>query len=105
HRDLHNNRHSFPTRRSSDLEATRAVSALLEGTRGLLDERALAWHRAAALLRLASKVHVVKRRKTDWLARAHALLAEAARLAEEARQAEPVRPVKAPALRPKFAAL
>ena len=86
-------------------EATRAVTALLEGTRGLLDERALAWHRAAALLRLASKVHVVKRRKTDWLARAHALLAEAARLAEEARQSEPVRPVKARALRPKFAAL
>ena len=86
-------------------EATRAVTALLEGTRGLLEERALAWHRAAALLRLASKVHVVKRRKTDWLARAHALLAEAARLAEEARQSEPVRPVKARALRPKFAAL
>jgi len=86
-------------------EATRAVTALLEGTRGLLDERALAWHRAAALLRLASKVHVVKRRKTDWLARAHALLAEGARLAEEARQSEPVRPVKARALRPKFAAL
>ena len=86
-------------------EATRAVTALLEGTRGLLDERALAWHRAAALLRLASKVHVVKRRKTDWLARAHALLAEGARLAEEARQSEPVRPVKARALRAKFAAL
>ena len=86
-------------------EATRAVTALLEGTRGLLDERALAWHRAAALLRLASKVHVVKRRKIDWQARAHALLAEAARLAEEARQSEPVRPVKARALRPKFAAL
>jgi len=86
-------------------EATRALTALLEGTRGLLDKRALAWHRAAALLRLAGKVYVVKRRKTGWLARAHALLAEAARLAEEVRQSEPVRPLKARALRPKFAAL
>jgi len=71
-------------------EATRAVTAFLEGTRGLLDERALAWHRAAALLRLAGKVHVAKRRKTDWLARAHALLAEATRLAKDAPRAEPV---------------
>ncbi|PYM60933.1 MAG: hypothetical protein DME11_24135 [Candidatus Rokuibacteriota bacterium] len=60
----------------------------------MLDERALAWHQAAALLRLASKVYVVKRRKTDWLARAHAQLAEAARLAEEARPAEPVKRAK-----------
>jgi len=37
---------------------------------------------------------VVKRRKTDWLARAHAQLAEAARLAEEARPAEPVKRAK-----------
>jgi aminoglycoside phosphotransferase (APT) family kinase protein len=71
-------------------EATRAITAFLEGTRGLLDERALAWHRAAALLRLANKVHVVKRRKTDWLVRAHALLAEATRLAEHAPQPAPV---------------
>ncbi len=79
-------------------EATRAVTALLEGTRGLLDERALAWHRAAALLRLASKVHVVQRRKTDWRARAHALLAEATRLAELAPRAEPVTRAKPRAL-------
>ena len=75
-------------------EATSALRALLEGTRDVLDERALAWHQAAALLRLASKVYVVKRRKTDWLARAHAQLAEAARLAEEARPAEPVKRAK-----------
>ena len=75
-------------------EAARARAAFLEGTRDVLDERALAWYQAAALLRLASKVYVVKRRKTDWLARAHAQLAEAARLAEEARPAESVKRAK-----------
>jgi len=86
-------------------EATRALTALLEGTRGLLDQGALAWHRAAALLRLASKVHVVSRRKGHWLARAHALLAEAGRLAEEARQSEPVKRAKPPAFKMRGAAL
>ena len=86
-------------------EATLALAAFVEGTRDLLDERALAWHRAAALLRLASKVHVVKRRKTVWLARAHALLAEAARLAEDARQAEPVKRAKPRAFKLRGAAL
>ena len=38
---------------------------------GVIDwQRVLAWHRAAALLRLASKVYVVERRKENWLDRA-----------------------------------
>ena len=86
-------------------EATRALTALVEGTRDVLDERALAWHRAAALLRLASKVHAVKRRKPDWLARAHAQLAEAARLVEDALASEAVVPAKPPAFKPRGAAL
>ncbi len=86
-------------------EATRALTALVEGTRDVLDERALAWHRAAALLRLASKVHAVKRRKPDWLARAHAQLAEAARLVEDALASEPVVPAKPRAFKPRGAAL
>src|SRR5207249_11265489 len=45
------------------VEAARAEQALLAGTAGLLDERVLAWHRAAALLRLAGKVPGVERRK------------------------------------------
>jgi len=86
-------------------EAMRALTALIEGTRDLLDQRAVAWHRAAALLRLASKVHVVKRRKADWVARAHALLAEAARLVEDAQQSEPVVPAKPRAFKPRCAVL
>ena len=38
----------------------------------------LAWHRAAALLRLTEK-YVIHQRE-DWLARAHVLLSEATRL-------------------------
>ncbi len=65
-------------------EATRAEEAFLAGTRGLLDERALAWHRAAALLRAAVRVckELPRQKRRDWLARARALLGEAARLAE-----------------------
>jgi aminoglycoside phosphotransferase (APT) family kinase protein len=63
-------------------EAARAEQAFLAGTAGLIDERALAWHRAVALLRLAGKIYVVSRRKADWLTRADALLSEAARVAE-----------------------
>jgi len=37
-------------------EALRAEQAFLEGTRDLLDERALAWHRAAALLQLTERL-------------------------------------------------
>jgi hypothetical protein len=61
------------------VEAARAEAAFLAGTAGLLQERALAWHRAAMLLRLANKI---SRRPGDIEpARARALLAEAARLA------------------------
>src|SRR2546429_430264 len=83
----------------------RAEGALLAGTPGLLDERVLAWPRAAALLRLASKVYVVERRKENWLDRAHALLTEATRLAERAARPDPVARIEAPALRLNGAAL
>jgi hypothetical protein len=63
-------------------EVAKVEKAFLAGTAGLLDERALAWHRAAMLLRLANKIK--RRPSVDWLARATALLAEAARLAEAA---------------------
>jgi len=86
-------------------EVARVEEALLAGTTGLLDERVLAWHRAAALLRLASKVYVVERRKENWLDRAHALLIEATRLAELAARPDPVARVEAPALRLNGAAL
>lgn len=64
-------------------EAFRAEKAFRAGTADLLDERTLAWHRAAALLRLADRL--LKRRQGDWLAEAHALLNQAARLAENVR--------------------
>jgi aminoglycoside phosphotransferase (APT) family kinase protein len=63
-------------------EVAQLEASFLAGTAGFLDERALAWHRAAMLLRLANKI---KHRPSDgWLARAAALLAEAARLADAA---------------------
>ena len=67
-------------------EAARAERVFLARTAGLLDEAALAWHRAAALLRLAGKANLMSRRKPDWRARASALLAEAERLAERVGQ-------------------
>ena len=63
-------------------EAARAAQAFRSGIAGLVDECALAWHRAAALLRLTEKY--VARRQGDRQARAHALLNEARRLAEDA---------------------
>src|SRR6266568_7889088 len=54
------------------MEAARAEEAFLAGTATFLNERALAWHRAAALLRLADKL--IMRQSDDWLARAHSLL-------------------------------
>src|SRR5205807_10348438 len=51
-------------------EATLAEQAFLEGTRGMLDERALAWHRAAALLQLTERLPIAGR--GDWRARAPA---------------------------------
>ena len=64
-------------------EVARAEEALLAETDGLLDLRALAWHQAATLLRLARKL---TRRQIDdeRRARAHALLERAARLTEAA---------------------
>src|SRR5436853_146583 len=69
-------------------EATLAEQAFLEGTRGMLDERALAWHRAAALLQLTERLPIAGR--GDWRARAHALLAEAMRLAKHAAPRESI---------------
>ncbi|TAL01744.1 MAG: hypothetical protein EPO07_08010 [Verrucomicrobia bacterium] len=63
-------------------EAARAENSFIAGTSGLMDARSLAWHRAAALLRLAEKT--AAHRGENWLARAGALLAEAARLAQAA---------------------
>src|SRR5256886_10389727 len=48
--------------------------------------RALAWHRAAALLQLTERLPTAGR--GDWRERAHALLGEATRLAERARSEE-----------------
>jgi len=63
-------------------ETAKVEAAFLAGTAGLLNERALAWHRAAMLLRLANKIS--RRPSDDGPARARALLAEAARLANAA---------------------
>jgi aminoglycoside phosphotransferase (APT) family kinase protein len=63
-------------------EVSRAEEAFLAGTAGLLDGRALAWHRAAALLRLSQKRLPTHRRDRHWLVRAQTLLGEAARLAD-----------------------
>jgi len=69
-------------RESLAREVSRLEKAFLAATDGLLDERSLAWHRAAMLLRLANKIG--RRPRDNWQARAAALLAEAARLAEVA---------------------
>ncbi len=61
-------------------EVARAEQSFLAGTAGLFDEHALAWHRSAMLLRLARKV-ARRKNEEDSSARAHALLAEAARFA------------------------
>src|SRR5207247_167593 len=66
-------------------QALRAEEAFLRGIAGLVDSRALAWHRAAALVRLANNMIKPIRRQGDWLGRAHALLAEAARLSQPRR--------------------
>jgi hypothetical protein len=66
-------------------EATRAEKAFLAATGDLLDERSLAWHRAAALLHLAERgSKQTDRRQSDWLSRSQVLLAEAARMAAAA---------------------
>jgi len=77
-------------------EALLAEQAFLEGTRGLLDERALDWHRSAALLQLTERLPTAAR--GDWRARAHALLGEATRLAGSAAPRESIAPRKRAAL-------
>lgn len=59
--------------------AVRAELAFLAGASGRLDESAMAWHRAAALLRLARRLTV--RSCHNWKGRALQLLSEANRLA------------------------
>ena len=83
-------------------EALLAEQAFLEGTRGLLDEGALAWHRAAALLQLTERL---PDGRGDWRARAHVLLAEATRLTERAAPREPIAPRRRAAFRFKSPAL
>jgi len=58
-------------------EASRAEEAFLTETRGLVDPRALRWHRAAALLHLASRLL-----RRDTAAAARPLVDEAAQLTE-----------------------
>jgi hypothetical protein len=60
-------------------EAARAEAAFLAGTQGLLNERSLAWHRAAVLLHFAAK-QCHQHGGAEWGWRARALLDEAARL-------------------------
>lgn len=57
----------------------RAEHAFLAGAAGRLDECALAWYRAAALLRIARRLEI--RSSPNWKARALGLLTEADRLA------------------------
>jgi aminoglycoside phosphotransferase (APT) family kinase protein len=71
-------------------DAERAKEAFMAGTLGLLDERALAWHEAMTLLRLASNVVTpagkerlrAKGKHDQAVARAHTLLREAERRVE-----------------------
>ena len=62
-------------------EATLAEETFVARTAGLLDTCAVAWYRAAVLLRLACKC---ARRHSDWLAHGHALLREAVRQTDAA---------------------
>jgi hypothetical protein len=62
-------------------EARLAEEAFVARTAGLLNACAVAWYRAAVLLRLACKC---VRRRSDWLAHGHALLREAMRQTEAA---------------------
>src|SRR5207247_8164653 len=74
-------------------EALLAEQAFLEGTRDLLDERALAWHQAAALLQLTERL---PDGRGDWRGRAQVLLAEATRLTERAAPSGPIAPRRRP---------
>lgn len=61
-----------------------AAAALRASLDGLLDERALAWYRAAVDVRLAKKLCRETPRPPRWRARARSLLAEARRAIGEA---------------------
>ncbi len=63
-------------------DAARAEKAFLKGIAGLVDERALAWHQAAALLRLANNAIKLVRRQGDWAERAGKLLGQGTRVAQ-----------------------
>ncbi len=69
--------HSGLTHRQRTGEARRTEEAFLAATAGLLDERALAWHRSAHLLRMAGRML-----RRQPLAKARVVLNEAVRLAE-----------------------
>ena len=62
-------------------EARSAEETFVARTAGVLNPGAVAWYRAAVLLRLASKC---VRRRQDWLPHGHALLREAVRQSEGA---------------------
>jgi len=74
-------------------EAAHAEEAFLAGTRGLVDDRTLAWYRAAALVHLAARM--LKRQPP---AEAQAVLEEAARWAEVAGVGAVAAPVPPPPL-------
>jgi Phosphotransferase enzyme family len=64
--------------RSGRVDGTsEAAAALRAGVDGLLDQRALAWYRAAVNVRLAKKLCRETPRPARWRARAQSLLAEA----------------------------
>lgn len=66
-------------------EALRAQEAFLAGISGVVDERVLAWHWAAALLHLAARrCKPTGREHADAVERAESMLSEAMRLAEGA---------------------
>ena len=60
-------------------QAAAAVAAFRAGLEGLVDARAVDWHRAAALLTLARRV--AGRREGDWRRDAGSLVAAAGRAA------------------------
>jgi len=64
-------------------DASEAAAALRAGLDGLLDQRALAWYRAAVNVRLAKKLCRETPRRALWRARARSLLAEARGSARE----------------------
>jgi hypothetical protein len=65
--------------------ASEAAAALRAGLDGILDQRALAWYRAAVNVRLAKKLCRETPRPARWRARAGSLLAEARSSVDEGR--------------------